>query len=579
MKVDWVRIGIGLVIGVLLSWAVIALIALGLGMLQDGLTVRRAQVALVLGSITAVVYWVWFPCRVGGGESSIGEHSRGLSFWMYGLIFVYVIACLRSYLWLIGESKGWVVIGSPFNLGDLALHIQLTQYLASGVRFWPESPIILDEPLRYPVGIHLLGAVLLKLGMDILPLMIWMGLVGAVLTGVALWRWGGWFAMALLLFCGGLAGFVFLQPGWMNRALMEPEWKNLFLAVFVTQRGFLWALPAGLILLAEWRHWVQGGRGFLPVWGHWILLGAMPLFHLHTFLYLGGMLGVCWLLSRGEGRWKLLRVGMGALVLAFPLGWLVTGGGRGGGIIGWNLGWMPGGERLGFWIWNFGLWLPMLGVLVVWLWRNRDRVGLGFVGYGVAVLVACGLVRFAPWAWDNVKLMVWSFLAAAPFFRELWARLPTAMQAVLAVGMFWSGGVALWEGLGQHQLHRWLEVREWRVAESLLRGVPRERARVATKPDVPHPVALCGYAVAVGYPGHLWSHGISYRPAELALEKLYRDGVQEGLLRNVTHVYVGMREQAAYGARDRQQVVWLPPPAGWEEVMRIGSTRLFQRSP
>ncbi|MCX7712789.1 MAG: hypothetical protein N2035_03885 [Chthoniobacterales bacterium] len=197
-----------------------------------------------------------------------------------------------------------------------------------------------------------------------------------------------------------------------------------------------------------------------------------------------------------------------------------------------------------------------------------------FVSYSVGVFAVCCFVRFAPWAWDNVKLMIWSFLVLGPFMWDMLKRVSFYLRAVLMVGLFWSGGVALWEGLGQHQMHRWLEVREIREAESVLRGIPAKRVRVATKPDVPHPVALCGYPVAMGYAGHLWSHGIEYRELEMALRELYCKGLRSGVLREVTHVFIGPRELKIYGGgRGR---VWERIPEGWVEVRRVGDVRLFE---
>src|SRR5204863_9534223 len=101
-------------------------------------------------------------------------------------------------------------------------------------------------------------------------------------------------------------------------------WKSIALSMLVTQRGWLYAIPAGLVLLWHWRekffsqspvavvgdpspavgvrHSNQSGdgvkddpaavnahdyrKGPLPWWVELSMYASMPLFHLHTFIAL-----------------------------------------------------------------------------------------------------------------------------------------------------------------------------------------------------------------------------------------------------------------------------------------------------
>ena len=101
---------------------------------------------------------------------------------------------------------------SPNNLGDLSLHLNLIRYLASGIAFWPESSILSNVPLTYPLGADLFNSVLEVLGIDTYIGLVWTGLVGAALTGYALWLWGGAFGLAAFLFNGGSPGLPFCAP-------------------------------------------------------------------------------------------------------------------------------------------------------------------------------------------------------------------------------------------------------------------------------------------------------------------------------------------------------------------------------
>ena len=75
-----------------------------------------------------------------------------------------------------------------------------------------------------------------------------MGLLASIATGVALWRWGGAFAMAAFLFNGGLAVLLALPHPDIDALQEHLDWKSIPLALFVTQRGLLYAIPAGLAL-------------------------------------------------------------------------------------------------------------------------------------------------------------------------------------------------------------------------------------------------------------------------------------------------------------------------------------------
>ena len=82
-----------------------------------------------------------------------------------------------------------------------------------------------------------------------------MGLLASLATFYAFFRWGGTFAVAGFLFNGGIAGFQFFTILKFSdyQGGNKIAWKSIPLAMFVTQRGWLYAIPAGLVLLWHWR--------------------------------------------------------------------------------------------------------------------------------------------------------------------------------------------------------------------------------------------------------------------------------------------------------------------------------------
>ncbi len=181
--------------------------------------------------------------------------SKYRSVWLCLVGFVFGIFAVRSFCWLLFFASDNINIQSPFNLGDLGLHITYIKTFANGVAMWPESPIYVFSQLRYPAGIDLFNGLLTNLGFDLRHQLIVTGLLASLATFYALYRWGGTFTVAGFLFNGGIAGYQFLDTHKFldYQGTSHVAWKSIPLTMFVTQRGLLYAIPAGLLLLCQWR--------------------------------------------------------------------------------------------------------------------------------------------------------------------------------------------------------------------------------------------------------------------------------------------------------------------------------------
>jgi len=245
--------------------------------------------------------------------------------WFWGVAFCFAIFAVRSFCWLLYIDSSELKIQSPNNLGDLSLHLTMIKNFANGVAIWPDSPIFVFSKLRYPAGIDLFNALLSLVHVDLLIGLVWVGLLSSLAIFYGFYRWGGTFAVAGFLFNGGIAGFQFLKTfqfldyqGTAADIAHKPiAWKSIALSMLVTQRGWLYAIPAGLVLLWHWREKFfsadvvvesdvptlasakaydpgqagaisTGGyrKGPLPWWVELSIYAALPLFHLHTFIAL-----------------------------------------------------------------------------------------------------------------------------------------------------------------------------------------------------------------------------------------------------------------------------------------------------
>lgn len=411
------------------------LTGLVLGTVGHGLGTRIAAISFILGALFAAAAFVQTsdPEKM----NSAGGRWHKLPLWILGTCFA--LFAIRSFCWLIYIEGDQFRIQSPYNLGDLALHITYIRNFASGVPLWPDNPIYVFSKLRYPAGIDIFNSLLLLANVDLIRGLVWVGLLASIATCYAFWRWGGGFGIAGFLFNGGLIGFqVIKEFKFLDyQGDQTIAWKSIPLTMFVTQRGLLYAIPAGLLLLWHWREkfWpnhsaVNAGAddsppgeksgapfpqrkdGPLPFWVELSLYASMPLFHFHTFLALTIVIAVifvleCWVgisdlfydagtpgappltgtqvktlfANLTIGRHFMMLVG-GALVPATLFVWLITDHFNAGSVVGWELGWVQAlkGDALArpffsFWFINFGLWMPLILVYLGFVWWRTVTTG------------------------------------------------------------------------------------------------------------------------------------------------------------------------------------------------------------
>ena len=548
------------------------LAAAALASVAGSLTPWVSSVALGVGAVAGVL-----AARSG---RPVAATAARFTRWEWLALAAFGLVSLRQFLWLVFERQGALLTLLPHNYGDLPLHWTYVRYFASGAPFWPANPILTHVRLRYPLGVDLLTSAFVVLGVGVPLALQAMGLAGSLLTALALRRWGGAFAVAGFLFCGGVAGVASLLSLRLVDVDAMVAWKNLYLALFVPQRGFLLALPAGLVLLASWRsRLLRGEPQRLASWVEGLLWGALPLVHLHTFAFVSLLFGV-WTLASGR-----LRAALPTLAVAFaPASWgvvEVTGflhsaeAGSAASLVAWAPGWVIGAEPpLAFLAQNFGFWLPLAAAALVVAVRSRRTESLLVLGPSLGLFVALFFVRVAPWAWDNTKLMLWCVVAILPALERLvLARLGLAVRAAALALLFASGALStLWGCVGPLPRLEILERSEYEGVCEALGRVPT--TRVATQQTFNHPVALCGRALVAGYPGHLWSHGLDASAVEARLRRLMlgEEGWQQDAdALGASHVFWGAREAAVFAGSKRPWEELGPPVASgsWGALYRL----------
>ena len=511
---------------------------------------------LTLGALAPLVSLAGLTVGIGIGIAaarSSAHTADGEGRW--STLDVAALAAFAAAAWchfgrIVFERDGALLTPLPYNLGDLPLHWTYVQFLAGGAAFWPENPILTGERLRYPLGVDLLTAALVQLGAPLRLLLPAFGLGCSALAALALHRWARALAVAGFLFSGGLAGFELLWTARLEDYQATLAWKNLFLALFVPQRGLLLGLPAGLLVLwSERERLLRRGRG-LPKWVAGLLWGALPMIHLHTFLLVSVVIAV-WAVGAGAVRRASGPLLWALAPAAFSV-WEVTGGFGVASLIGWQPGWLsgPGGPIVSLLL-NFGVFVPLALVALAVAWRERRREELLLLGPSLALFAALWFFRLAPWAWDNTKVLLWCYLLALPAVESMvLRRLPTLARGAAVFALLFSGAVSvLAASLGRGPRLEVLDLDEYGGVCGALADVPRSE-RIATAPTFNHPVALCGHPLVAGYAGHLWSHGHEASEVQHRLSRLMRGAPgwrEEARRLRARLLFWGSRERVAYG--------------------------------
>ena len=599
-----------------------------LGLMSGGLGATTAWLGLTLGAIVAFAAYLgtWDP--PGGDdlldsvavESPPAENSgppeplrrellapahkrlfSSILFWIVAGVFA--MFAVRSFCWLLYIDGDELKIQSPNNLGDLALHITYIKDFANGTPLWPANPIFPLGKIRYPAGIDLFNALLCLAQVDLIRGLVWTGLLACLATFYALYRWGRLFTVAGFLFNGGVAGFAYLNTLQFldYQGDKTIAWKSLPLSMLVTQRGLLYAIPAGLLLLWNWRDKFFRSTptrrpGSLPFWIELTLYASMPLFHFHTFLALTIVLLGLFVCGDPQMRGHIVTLLASAFLPATFFVWLITDNFHAGSVVGWHLGWVmldPEFKRsslLLFWWDNFGIFIPLAVALFVFCahraWKSKVRFGkklsedIAFLIPAGAIFILALLVRLAPWDWDNLKVMIWAYFLVLPLlWSQLIAHWSVPVRVAVCIGLFGSGFVSLFGGLAAGRPGFGFATRsEVDTIGEIVRGVP-PTMRFACHPTYNHPLLLQGRNVVLGYGGHLWTQGFDYAPVnEILTNLMLGKGDWRGIARSlgVRYIFWGREEKQNYQASTRPWEDLLRPFAQgpWGAIYDLNQSRL-----
>ena len=511
---------------------------------------------------------------------------------------------------MISDVTG-VSTGLLNNFGDLPFHLSVITGFAFGDNFPPQDPTYAGVNFTYPFISDFVAAMFVKCGASLQSSMfIENFILGLAFVGL-LHRW----ALALirdrlaavitplLVLLNGGFGWVLLftkanesQEGLMGvlqnlppSLTVIPEttwrWGNAISALLIPQRGFLMGLPLAVIVFTQW--WLAIDIDPVPFTQNrsrkerpkqpppstvpapvrrmiaaGVAAGLLPLVHAHTFVVVMSMGAMIALLIPRWREWLTFFVI--ASVIAIPqLYWSTAHSAvNAGAFVGWEVGWDHGQENpVWFWFKNTGLFIPLIVAAILLRgdeYLIKKRLLLFYLPFTLCFIVP-NFMKLAPWIWDNIKVLFYWWLASTPLvallLASLWRQgsIKRIASVVLFVTLTLAGGIEV-AGIALGSTKYGLfDDSAVRFSELVKQQTP-PRALILHAPVHNTPVFLTGRRSLMGYPGHIWTHGLNFVQRENEIKRMYLGGNDaEQLLYNyqIQYVVVGPLERLVMPVNDQ----------------------------
>jgi hypothetical protein len=242
-----------------------------------------------------------------------------------------------------------------------------------------------------------------------------------------------------------------------------------------------------------------------------------------------------------QRRWReWITFAVVAAAIALPQMWWSThhSAVNAGRFFEWQYGWDRGKDTIiWFWLKNAGLFIPLTVAAV--LWRGKQplvtrRLLLYLAPFSLCFIVP-NVLKMAPWIWDNIKVLFYWWVAAAPLVAILLARLWRKGPALKFLALVLFACITLAGALDVAAIV--LRSNQYQVFDSngvgfaeLVKGKTEPRALIIHAPVHNHPVFLTGRRSLMGYPGHIWTHGLEFAPRQSDIRQIYGGGPQAASL-------------------------------------------------
>lgn len=362
---------------------------------------------------------------------------------------------------------------------------------------------------------------------------------------------------------GGLYGVLMdLPPSFTVIPETTWRWGNAISTLLVPQRGFLMGLPLATIAFTQW--WLAADKtrpvevretgkkktrtSAKPkdVWyeenaatrfplntrrmiAAGVAAGLLPLVHAHSFVVVMAMAGCLALIQIRWREWFAFFIVASAIAIPQLLWSTIHSAVDAGSFFAWEVGWDHGRENpIWFWFKNTGIFIPLIFAAIL---NKSDgylvprRMLLFYLPFTLCFIVP-NVLKMAPWIWDNIKVLYYWWLASAPIvallLAKLWRRsvIGRVMAVLLFVCVTLAGALDV-AGIAIRSVkYQIFDTAGLRFAE-LVKAKTPPRALIIHAPVHNTPVFLTGRRSLMGYPGHIWTHGLEFLQREGEIKRIY----------------------------------------------------------
>ncbi len=534
------------------------------------------------------------------------------------------------------EDADGLSTGLLNNFGDLPFHISVITSFALGNNFPPEDPTYAGVRFTYPFISDFVSAMFLRCGADLRQSMfIENYLLGISFIGL-IHRWAlvmlrdrlaAIITPLVVLLNGGLGWTLLFEKAGTNEGglmgvLMDlppsftviPEttwrWGNAISALLVPQRGFLMGLPLATIAFTQWwiatdktrpvttpapgkrakqprakTPWLEETQTRFPLATRRMIAagvaaGLLPLIHAHSFVVVMAMAGCLALIHIRWREWFAFFVAASVIAIPQLLWSTLNSAVDASSFFAWELGWDHGQDNpVWFWFKNTGIFIPLIFAAVLMRGEGylvTKRILLFYLPFTLCFLIP-NFVKMAPWIWDNIKVLYYWWLASAPLvallLAKLWRQGP--IRRVIAVLLFacvtFAGALDV-AGIALRSVkYQVFDAAGVQFAE-LVKQQTAPRSMVIHAPVHNTPVFLTGRRSLMGYPGHIWTHGLEFVQREGEVRRMYLgspDAQQLMDIYKVDYAVVGPQEHVV--TRVNEQFF-----SRFEKVGEVGEYSLYK---
>src|SRR5688572_3298455 len=394
---------------------------------------------------------------------------------------------------------------------------------------------------------------------------------------------------------GGLWGaLVHLQPSYTVIPETTWRWGNAISALLVPQRGFLMGLPLAVIVFTQWWLALEKKSDTLkrepdrvktkqrrptpapippPVTSRFqlstrrmiaagVAAGLLPLVHAHSFVVVMGMAACLALIHVRWRDWLTFFAVASAIAIPQLLWSTLNSAVNASTFFAFELGWDRGQDNpVVFWFKNTGIFIPLIVTAILLKWNGYivgKRLLLFYLPFTLCFIIP-NFVKMAPWIWDNIKVLYYWWLASAPIVALLLARLwrQGPIRKVIAALLFvcvTSAGALDVAGIALRSIkYQVFDDEGVRFAE-LIKERTTPRAMIIHAPVHNTPVFLTGRRSLMGYPGHIWTHGLEFVQREGEIKRIYLGSpYADQLIKNynIEYAVVGPHEKTVTPTTDR----------------------------